>query len=215
MNFFKSLLAFGMVVFGCFSATAQQRVNWVHLDNVSLAANDANDGDSFHARRNRSKYLLRLYFVDTPETDVRFPERLREQAAYFGVTEAQLLNGGRQAKEFTQKKLSAAPFDLYTKYRDARGASDKNRIFGMVKVEDRWLCELLVENGLARIHGMGDDLPDGIAERRYWSRLRTLENTAKRQERGLWSRDGTVRGSASENGQSACVSVGAGAGTSH
>jgi len=192
MSFFRSLMVLGVVAGGCLAATAEPRVNWVHLDNVSLEANDANDGDSFHARRNRSKYLLRLYFVDAPETDRRFPDRLQEQAAYFGVTEAQVLKGGRQAEAFARKRLEKAPFDLYTKYRDARGTSEKNRIYGMVKVEDRWLCELLVENGLARVHGVGDELPDGIAERRYWSRLRTLENTARRERRGLWGMGGAA-----------------------
>lgn len=167
-------------------AAQPQRVNWVHRDQVSLKADEANDGDSFHVRRNRSEYLLRLYFVDAPETDSRFPDRLQEQAEYFGVSMTQLLKGGKEASEFTQKLLKKGPFDVYTKYRDARGASEQPRIFAMVKVGDRWLCELLAENGYARIHGLGDALPDGDEERQHWSRLRTLENKAKREKRGLW-----------------------------
>ena len=163
-----------------------QRVNWVHLDNVHWVENPANDGDSFHARRNRSRYLLRVYFVDTPESDARFPERLQEQADYFGVTVAQVMEGAKMADVYTEELLSAAPFDVYTKYRDARGASRQRRIYAMIKVNDRWLCELLVENGWARIHGVGDDLPDNVSERRHWARLRTLENEAKREKRGIW-----------------------------
>lgn len=163
-----------------------QRVNWVHLDNVTLVENPANDGDSFHARRNRSRYLLRVYFVDTPETDDRFPERIQEQADYFGVTVEQVIAGAHQADEYTRQLLAKGPFDVYTKYRDARGASQRRRIYAMVKVDGRWLCELLVENGFARIHGVGDDLPDNVSERRHWARLRTLENEARRERRGIW-----------------------------
>ncbi len=187
---FSIFFAVGLMfaaVFPAPQALAQhQRVNWVHLDNVSLVDHPANDGDSFHARRNRSRYLLRVYFVDTPETDDRFPERLQEQADYFGVTVPQIVEGGKMADEYTKELLAKAPFDVYTKYRDARGASRQRRIFAMIKVEDRWLCELLVENGFARIHGVGDDLPDNVSERRHWARLRTLENEAKREKRGIW-----------------------------
>lgn len=160
--------------------------SWRHLDNVSLVEHPGNDGDSFHARRNRSRYLLRLYFVDTPETDGRFPDRLQDQADYFGISLDQIIEAGKMADDFTKELLARQPFDVYTKYRDALGASRQNRIYAMVRVNDRWLCELLVENGLARIHGVGDDLPDGVSERRHWARLRTLENTARREKRGIW-----------------------------
>lgn len=160
--------------------------NWRHLDQVRWVDHPANDGDSFHARRNRSNYLLRVYFVDTPETDNRFPDRLQEQADYFGIAVEQIIDAGKMADEFTKELLSRRPFDVYTKYRDALGASQQQRIYAMIKVDGRWLCELLVENGLARIHGLGDDLPDGVSERRHWARLRTLENTARRERRGIW-----------------------------
>jgi endonuclease YncB( thermonuclease family) len=159
---------------------------WRYLDNVSLEEHSGNDGDSFHARRNRSRYLLRLYFVDTPETDRRFPDRLQEQADYFGVSVDQVVEGGKMADAFTRSLLEKGPFDVYTKYVDARGSSAMNRIFAMVKVDGRWLCERLVEAGLARIHGFWDDLPDGTSSRLHSSRLRSLENTARREKRGIW-----------------------------
>jgi len=159
---------------------------WRHLDNMILVENPGNDGDSFHTRRNRSRYLLRLYFVDTPETDMRFPDRIQEQADYFGVTVAQVVEGAKIGDRFTHALLSKGPFDVYTKYVDARGASRVNRIYAMVKVDGRWLCELLVEAGLARIHGFWDDLPDGTSSRLHRSRLRALENQAKAARRGIW-----------------------------
>jgi len=184
----SSRVCFLLILFPLLAAPrpALAQRSWRHLDNVSLVDQAGNDGDSFHARRNRSSYLFRLYFVDTPETDARFPERLREQADYFGIPLEQVVDAGKMADAFTKDLLAKRPFSVYTKYRDAMGASTKNRTYGMVKVNERWLCELLVENGLARIHGVGDDLPDGVSERRHWARLRTLENTARREKRGIW-----------------------------
>lgn len=181
--YFRILLISLLVTAG---ATARAQRSWRHLDNVSLVEHAGNDGDSFHARRNRSRYLFRVYFVDTPETDSRFPERLQEQADYFGIPLEQIIEAGKMADDFTKELLAKKPFDAYTKYRDAMGASTQNRIYAMIKVDGRWLCELLVENGLARIHGVGDELPDGVSQRRHWARLRTLENTARREKRGIW-----------------------------
>lgn len=177
-------------------ALARTTRQWRHLDNMTLVEHAGNDGDSFHTRRNRSRYLLRLYFVDTPETDLRFPERIQEQAEYFGVTVDQVVEGAHLGDRFTRELLSKAPFDVYTKYVDARGASQMSRIFAMVKVDGRWLCERLVEAGLARIHGFWDDLPDGTTYQRHRARLRELEREARAAGRGIWgmnSPEGRVR----------------------
>jgi len=52
---------------------------------------------------------IRLYFVDTPESDSRFPERNAEQAAYFGITPEQSVQAGKEAREFVRKTLILTP----------------------------------------------------------------------------------------------------------
>ena len=54
--------------------------DWITLDDCQLIPNKANDGDSFHVRTNDNEYLVRLYFVDAPETASIGPARLIEQA---------------------------------------------------------------------------------------------------------------------------------------
>ena len=54
--------------------------DWITLDDCKLIPNKANDGDSFHIRTNDNEYLVRLYFVDAPETASIGPARLIEQA---------------------------------------------------------------------------------------------------------------------------------------
>ncbi|MFI5365250.1 MAG: hypothetical protein ACHQ4J_06465, partial [Candidatus Binatia bacterium] len=45
-----------------------------------------NDGDSFCVRCGAKEFVVRLYFVDAPETNLAYPERTRDQAEYFGAT---------------------------------------------------------------------------------------------------------------------------------
>jgi endonuclease YncB( thermonuclease family) len=159
---------------------------WRKLEGTRYVENPANDADSFHAKRNTADYLLRLYFVDAPETDMRYPDRVQAQAAYFGVTPEQAVAGGKQAAAQVKARLQDKPLEMHTRYEDARGASQQKRIYAMVRVEDRWLSEWLVEQGWARIYGVGRSLPDGLEEERYWRRLRQLEKEARQAERGLW-----------------------------
>lgn len=67
-----------------------------------------NDGDSFHVRMPDGKeQVLRLYFVDVPESENSFPARVAEQAAYFSITSKQALGIGIEASAFTEKALSS------------------------------------------------------------------------------------------------------------
>jgi len=65
---------------------AEHRKEWVMLTGCEYVPNADNDGDSFHVRCAAAKFIVRLYFVDAPETNLAYPERTREQADYFGAT---------------------------------------------------------------------------------------------------------------------------------
>jgi endonuclease YncB( thermonuclease family) len=90
---------------------------------------------------------FRLYFVDTTESRSR-GKRSDEQAAYFGLTRAQAIELGRQAKIFTASAL-AQPFTIYTRWRKVFGPTRYYAI--VVTPGGRDLNELLVSSGLARI----------------------------------------------------------------
>jgi endonuclease YncB( thermonuclease family) len=159
---------------------------WRELEVVTFDAEEYNDGDSFRARRNRSKYIFRLYFVDAPETDDRYPDRLDEQAAYFGVSVEQAIEIGKEAETWLREQLKDQTFTVFTQYKDAQGASDRKRYFAMVKLGDRWLSELLVENGFVRLYGFQEDLPDGTSRKQFSRHLARLEKQAKEQGKGIW-----------------------------
>ena len=65
---------------------------WTTLANCQLQPNPAHDGDSFHVRCNGREYIFRLYFVDALETDNSVPDRVAQQAAYFGISKPSAQN---------------------------------------------------------------------------------------------------------------------------
>lgn len=91
---------------------------------VKLIENPSNDGDSFVVQAGARPLHVRLYFADCPEsvaTTDADAKRVREQARYFGITDAKkVFDFGREAKTFTKQTL-AKPFTIYTSFADALG----------------------------------------------------------------------------------------------
>lgn len=174
------------IVLLCAAPDAEASKAWRTKEGCTLVENPANDGDSFHVRIGRRTYIIRLLWVDAPETDNRYPDRVAEQAAYFGISPEAAMRIGKEAQRFSLDFLRRQPFTVYTQFADARGASEKDRDYGIIKSGPVYLMEALVSNGLARIHGIQVMPPDGPSESVMRMRLRTLEAEAKRMRRGAW-----------------------------
>jgi endonuclease YncB( thermonuclease family) len=167
-------------------AVAVHAAEWDKLEGCRLVADEYGDGDSFHVRQGDKDFIFRLYFVDTPETDIRFPERVATQAQYFSITPAQALELGERAAEFTRSALRN-PFTVWTKWQDARGASKQHRFYAIVITPTGDLALGLVNTGLARIYGMkAKMLPNGMDEKLYLSTLQQIEAVAKKRKLGGW-----------------------------
>ncbi|MCZ7590681.1 MAG: thermonuclease family protein [Kiritimatiellae bacterium] len=165
---------------------AEAAKKWRTKEDCTLIVNPANDGDSFHVRIGRRHYIIRLLWVDTPEAENTYPDRVAEQAKYFGISVQDTIKVGKEAAKFTRDFLSRQPFTVYTQFADARGASKRDRDYGIVKSGDTFLMEALVSNGLARIHGLQAMPPEGPSETIMRMRLKGLENDAKKNRRGGW-----------------------------
>ena len=171
------------------AATAFGAKSWRTYENCKLIPNPFNDGDSFHVKAGKRHYIFRLYFVDCPETDMQIPERVTDQAAYWDIDEDRAMELGKEAKEFTREFLKKG-FTVHTRMEDARGNSKMSREFAMIEVGDTFLSEALVENGLARIYGNRNKLPDGRSDRKYLAVLARAEREAKRKRLGGWREAG-------------------------
>ena len=159
---------------------------WSVLEGCSYVPHANNDGDSFHVRCGSDAFVLRLYFVDTPETNLQYPERTREQAEHFGATLDDTLKAGGEARTFVREALRA-PFTVITRKAAAAGRGKDLRYYAMVQVGGRNLDEILVLQGLARAKGVAASVP-GEKSRAHSQRLRLLEEEAKQKGRGLWAR---------------------------
>jgi endonuclease YncB( thermonuclease family) len=164
--------------------------------NCTLAEARNNDGDSFMVNLPHGKKAeFRLYFVDTPESAFKSyaggdtnHQRIRQQAAEMGgITPEQAVEIGKKGKSFTLGLLASKPFDIYTRW---DSPYDDNRFHAFVEVQQdgkpRWLEELLVEKGLARIKTKPADLPDGTPASKQLQHLKDLERNAKRNAVGVW-----------------------------
>ena len=163
------------------------------MEGCKLVRSDSNDADSFLVEcaedyRGETKNRFRLYFVDSAETDANSKfkkDRLLDQATYWGSTDPDFaLKMGLRAEQKV-KRLLRGGFDVYTQgeYAPTMAAP---RYYALVKVKDRWLDEILVEYGLARIYGKGTDLPNETDAKMHWRTLYALERTAKAKHQNGW-----------------------------
>ena len=169
--------------------TAPPAQPFQRLDGCLYKSDRWNDGDSFHVLlQDQKEVIFRLYFVDTPEEERVYADRIAEQAAYFGISADAVLEVGHEASEFTKRTL-AKPFTTYTRWRRALGRSAIWRYYAIVVTADgQDLNELLVSEGLARIYGTRTPLPDGRDSREYLAYLHELENEARAAKRGAWGK---------------------------
>jgi len=173
---------------GAALSTLSSAAEWQTFRSCRILPNPANDGDSFHARcPDGEERIFRLYFVDAPETDASFPDRVVEQAKYFSITPEQVLEVGKAARDFTDEFLKE-PFSVQTKLSTALGRSTAPRYYAIAASRDGVdVAAALVSNGLARVFGEGVSLPDGTSSERRWDSLRLAEAHAQRNGLGAWA----------------------------
>ena len=86
--------------------SANPEGKWEVLEGCTLVTNSMIDGDSFQVQHKDRTYIFRLYFVDAPEADVSLRERIEDQAAYFGISTADIPRTGKLAAQFTRERLT-------------------------------------------------------------------------------------------------------------
>jgi endonuclease YncB( thermonuclease family) len=164
---------------------AEQR-EWVTLTNCQLVASEYNDGDSFRIRGGTNEFIVRLYFVDAPETNLRYPERTREQAEYFGITLDETLKAGVQARDAV-RELLREPFVVQTRWASAMGRTKTPRYYASVQAGGTNLAEVLVARGLARTKGVTATSPIGGQSKAFAEKLQALETEARQKRLGAWA----------------------------
>jgi endonuclease YncB( thermonuclease family) len=137
-------------------------------------------------RSGTNEFTLRLYFVDTPEATLTYPERTRQQSEHFGITLDETLKAGAEASERTRELLQE-PFVVRTRWASAAGRGRETRYYGLVEVGGKNLAEVLVGEGLAQAKGVAPNLPSGEKAAAYMKRLEGLEAGARQKRLGAWT----------------------------
>ncbi len=160
---------------------------WQHLEGCTLVEHRNNDGDSFLLRHSGGETLFRLYFVDCPEKyrSSLNADRVAQQARDFGLSEADTVATGEEARDFTLALLRKGPVTVDTRWQPV---FKSERRFAVVTAGGRDLAEALVSRGLARIYTEGVSRPGGLSRRDEEARLRELEHEAKTKHLGAWGR---------------------------
>ncbi len=161
---------------------------WRRIEGARFEERRYADGDSFVLTHDGTSVVYRLYFVDAPEMDAEFPDRVREQAKRFGVGVREIPGLGRRAADFAAQWLREGAVTVWTRDEPAGGREESGRRFALVGRGRRWLHEELVAAGWARVYGHAVDLPDGTTAARHRHRLDELEAEARREGRGVWAR---------------------------
>jgi endonuclease YncB( thermonuclease family) len=168
------------------STHAAEERRWHTLNACRYLADEANDGDNFLVQCGREKFKVRLYFVDAPETDAAFPERVRQQYDYFGVTMDELTRAGANARDRVRALLASRLFVVHTRYVFAQGRSKTPRYYGLVEFDGRYLHQVLLAEGLARNKGATIALA-GQTGRQHAQTLQAIEERARLERRGVWA----------------------------
>ena len=165
------------------------------LDGCELISHRHNDGDSFHVQCARGDVEFRLYYVDTPESAAKtyrngennFKRLAQQGRAMGGLNQKETTRIGKDAKYFVRGLLEKQKFRVVTRWENVYGP-ERRYAFVMVRWngQERYLHEILVEKGWARIHTKPAKLPDGTSVSSHLRHLRKLEKMAKQQHQGAW-----------------------------
>ena len=185
----KKCLFRALLFFGCI-ALPLSAAELVTIKNATLIEADLNDGDSFKVNAGGDELHLRLYYVDCPETTYGSKaelERIREQQYHFGLEDPHdVVRFGEQATEYAKQALSR-PFTVHTSYARALGRSATGRFYAFIETHDGHdLGSLLVEQGLARVHGKTRPAPDGKPSQTVLEELQDLRAIAMLGRAGIW-----------------------------
>ncbi len=162
------------------------------LDRAELIETRANEADTLRFRVGAEENVFVLYFIDAVDASLTHPQRVNEQARWFGgVTTQQVVETGAEALQFVRDLLAIKPYQVLTRW---ERVPNTTRYYALVRVEIEpgklvYLADLLMRAGYARIGGVTTYLPeDSRSETDYLLSLKKLGDQAREDKAGMWSK---------------------------
>jgi len=131
-----------------------------------------------------------LYFVDALDASWTHPQRVQEQARYFGVSGEKVVSEGLKATQYVTQLLKDRPFSVMTRWEQV---PERSRFYALILVEHTpgswvYLADLLVQQGFARVAGVTTSLPsDARSLNDYALELQALRKQAEQRKAGIWA----------------------------
>ncbi len=151
----------------------------------------SNEADTLTLRVGGEQHIFVLYFVDALDATLTHPQRVDEQAHFFGkTTRENVVATGRAALDYVRTLLKNRPFTIFTRW---ERVPNLDRYYALITIEHEpgkraYLADLLVRNGYARIGSLTTPLPDD--KRTPISYARELNDHAKyarEHKLGIWA----------------------------
>jgi endonuclease YncB( thermonuclease family) len=131
-----------------------------------------------------------LYFVDALDASWTHPQRVQEQARYFGVSGEKVVSEGLKATQYVTQLLKDRPFSVMTRWEQV---PERSRFYALILVEHTpgswvYLADLLVQQGFARVAGVTTSLPsDTRSLNDYALEIQALRKQAEQRKAGVWA----------------------------
>lgn len=179
---------------------------WELLHGCTLESGGFDNG-LLHVVHGGKTHRFRLYFADPLAGADDGAERRDDQARYYQADGTVL---AAEASAVAQSFLRGG-FEVLTKREGADGGESADASFALFRRNGRYLSTKLVEDGLARIHGLPpvDAWPGGEDPVAFLSALKRAERRAQAAGAGIWS---AASGSPQMAGRALALPDGAGSG---
>jgi hypothetical protein len=165
---------------------------FLSFPNPKLIESSSNEADTLRLQVGKEEQVFVLYYVDALDATPAHPDRINEQATFFGKASPQaVLETGREAWSYVKELLSTRKFLVLTRWEKV---PNTERYYAIIRVEyepGKWayLADLLMRQGYARINGLQTPLPDNTPTvENYIGELMTHAKYARQKKLGIWSR---------------------------
>jgi len=157
-----------------------------------LIESRTNEADTLRIKvsETEEEHVFVLYFVDALDASWTHPQRVQEQARYFGVSSQGIVDEGVKAAQYVTQLLKEHAFTVMTRWEEV---PDRSRFYALVMVEispgkQVYLADLLVQRGYARLAGVTTSLPaDARSSDQYGQELQDLRKQAQQKKAGIWA----------------------------
>lgn len=165
---------------------------FVSFPGAQFVESRANEPDAFRVKIGEEEIVFVLYFIDALEASWTHPQRVAEQARWFGNAPNQtIVDNGIVAMNYVANLLKSKPFTVLTRWERVPNSS---RYYALISVEAEpgrrsYLADLLIRKGYARVNGVATFLPpdDPRSEIDYGVELRESAKLARVQKQGIWA----------------------------